>query len=418
MIRKALLLIGISAAVFAADATLEVIKEVGSVLSVVVEPKNRVQSEMDKKIGKAIEADLKVAGFYNVLAPPDGASASLPFDHQVYRNINHLIRYEFFHDGGKIGIRALAYDIKGGKTILSATYTVSRNERYVFLAHRLVKELADKLDIGGLEWMERYVLLSKQLGAKETEIMVADYTLTFKQTVVKGGFNVFPKWADASQSAYYFTKYLDKPTLYKADLYSGEQTKIIESEGMLVCSDISADGKKLLLTMALDDQPDVYELDLTVRKYRRLTNYRGIDVSGHYLDDDTAFAFVSDRTGHPEIFYSLLNNPSSALQFVFKGRNNNYIDTHKHYAVFVSRETDSEFADNTFNLYLISTKSDFIRQLTTTGKNNFPRFSPSGDTILYTKELPKESALGIIRLQYNKSFLFPLESGWIQAVDW
>ncbi|GHV01226.1 protein TolB [Campylobacterota bacterium] len=403
---------------FAADATLEVIKEVGSALNVIVEPKNRYQSDLDKRIGRAIEADLKVAGFYNVLPVPANAAPTLEIDNPVYRNLNHLVRYEFFRENGKIGIRTEAFDIRTKRTILAQSYTVTREDRFVFLAHNFVKDLADKLGTANLEWMGRYVLLSRHLGAKETEILIADYSLTFQQTIVKGGFNVFPKWADNSQTAYYFTKYLDKPTLFKVDLYSGERTKIIESEGMLVCSDVSADGKKLLLTMAPDDQPDIYEYDTTSKKLRRLTTFNGIDVSGHYLEDDSAFVFVSDRLGYPEIFYSQLSDPNNAIQFVFKGRNNNYIDTFGNYAVFVSRETDSEFADNTFNLYLISTKSDYIRQLTTTYKNNFPRFSSSGDTIMYTKEMRRESALGIIRLPYQKSFLFPLESGWIQAIDW
>ena len=81
-------------------------------------------------------------------------------------------------------------------------------------------------------------------------------------------------------------------------------------------------------------------------------------------------------------------------------------------------ETESEFEENTFNIYLISTKTDYIRQLTTTGKNLFPRFSPYGDTLLYIKGYRNDSALGIIRLGYNKSFLFPLKTGKLQAIDW
>jgi TolB protein len=170
--------------------------------------------------------------------------------------------------------------------------------------------------------------------------------------------------------------------------------------------------------MAPDDQPDIYEYTLASGQKRRLTTYGGIDVNGHYVENEQAILFVSDRLGYPEIFYVRMDNLRATSQFVYKGRNNNYINTWGNYAVFVSRDTDSPFAENSFNLYLISTTSDYIRQLTTTGKNNFPRFSPSGDTILHTKEHRNESALGVIRLSYNKSFLFPLDVGTIQAIDW
>lgn len=409
----------LATAVFAADATLEIVKEVGSNLNIAVESTNPKQTTINKKIEKIIEADLMVASFYNVVKSPSKDS-SLAISNPVYRNSNldQLVRYEQFNEAGKIGIRVKVYDIKKQKEILNRSYTVSKEDRYVFLAHHFVMELAKVQGYNDLEWMGKFVLISKHVGKKETEILIADYTLTFQQPVVRGGFSVFPKWADENQRAFYYTQYHAKPTLYRVDLYTGEKKRIIESDGMLACSDVSKDGKRLLLTMAPNEQPDIYELDLTTNKLRQFTKYSGIDVNGHYLEGDNAYLFVSDRLGYPEIFYGSLSNPQNAVQFVFKGRNNNYINTWKHYAVFVSRDTDSEFAENTFNLYLISTKSDFIRQLTTTGKNNFPRFSKSGETILHTKEFKRESALGIIRLGYNKSFLFPLEKGQIQAIDW
>ncbi|MDR2904884.1 MAG: Tol-Pal system protein TolB [Helicobacteraceae bacterium] len=405
---------------FAIDATIEIIKGVGSNLNIAVESKDAVRSDLDQKVGKMIEADLKVAGFYNVVQPPQGASPSEPYTSAVYvnSNLHQLVRYSVYNDNKEVGIDAQVYDIRGKRQLWSQKYKVPSEDRYVFLAHYLVRDLSHKMGVN-MEWIARNVLLSRQVGQKSTEIMIADYSLTYRLAVVKGGFNVFPKWANADQSAYYYTQYQGKPTLYRVERYTGKKTKIIESEGMLVCSDVSKDGNKLLLTMAPDDQPDIYEYDVRSRKLTQLTNNRGIDVNGRYIDGENAFVFVSDRHGYPEIFYAKIGDPNSAIQFIFKGRNNSYIATWKDYAVFVSRDTDSEFAENTFNLYLVSTKSDYIRQLTTTGKNNFPRFSTSGDTILHTKEIRrgKESALAIIRLPYNKSFLFPL-SGSIQAIDW
>ena len=54
----------------------------------------------------------------------------------------------------------------------------------------------------------------------------------------------------------------------------------------------------------------------------------------------------------------------------------------------------------------VSTKSDFIRRLTANGINQLPRFSKDGETIMYIKHEDKQSALGVIRLNYNKTLLF------------
>ncbi len=103
---------------------------------------------------------------------------------------------------------------------------------------------------------------------------------------------------------------------------------------------------------------------------------------------------------------------------VYHGRNNNSVSAYNRYMVYSSREKASEFGSGTFNLYLISTQTDFIRQLTATGKNLFPRFAPDGESILFIKEYGSQSALGVIRLGANKSFHFPLKTGQIQSIDW
>ena len=56
--------------------------------------------------------------------------------------------------------------------------------------------------------------------------------------------------------------------------------------------------------------------------------------------------------------------------------------------------------------------------LTTNGKNQFPKFSNDGESVLYIKNDKQKSYLGIIRVNYNKSFLFGLKTGKLQSIDW
>ncbi|EOI4381533.1 Tol-Pal system protein TolB, partial [Campylobacter jejuni] len=52
------------------------------------------------------------------------------------------------------------------------------------------------------------------------------------------------------------------------------------------------------------------------------------------------------------------------------------------------------------------------------GKNLFPRFSSDGGSIVFIKYLGAQSALGVIRVNANKTFYFPLKVGKIQSIDW
>ena len=128
-------------------------------------------------------------------------------------------------------------------------------------------------------------------------------------------------------------------------------------------------------------------------------------------------SFVSDRMGNPNIFATSING-GGVEQLVYHGKNNSSVSTWENYVVYSSRESGAEYSQRTFNRYLISTKSDYIRQLTATGVNTFPRFSSDGGSIVYIKDAGSQSAVGIIRVNENKSFSFPLNLGKLQSIDW
>jgi len=66
----------------------------------------------------------------------------------------------------------------------------------------------------------------------------------------------------------------------------------------MVCSDVSKNGSKLLLTMAPNGQADIYELNLATNAKTRVTKFNGIDVNGKYVDDESRMIFVSNRLGY------------------------------------------------------------------------------------------------------------------------
>jgi TolB protein len=169
--------------------------------------------------------------------------------------------------------------------------------------------------------------------------------------------------------------------------------------------------------MAPNSQPDIYLYDIRENIKTRITKYKGIDVGGSFVENDTKVVFVSDRLKYPNIFAKKIGS-KGIERLVYHGRNNSACSTYKNYIVYSSRETNNEFSRNSFNLYLISTTSDFIRRLTTTGLNQFPKFSSDGETILFIKRYKGKSYLNLTRLNYNKSFKFPLKSGKLQSIDW
>jgi TolB protein len=331
--------------------------------------------------------------------------------------MDYVLRYKLLQEDSGAVIAEIKLIRKDGKVELPKRYRIAKIDEYIFIVHAIAYDVNTLMGGAPVEWMKKRVVLSRLVSPNNSEILVTDYTLTHQFTILKGGLYVFPKWGDTEQQTLYVTDLSGRrPALFKINTRTGQMNKLLESDGMLICSDVSDDGKRLLLTMAPSGQPDVYVYYTDTKKYQRVTNYNGIDVNGQFMPDNQ-IAFVSNRLGYPNIYTKRIGG-SSVEQMVNYGKSNSACSSYKDYIVYKARESANAFSPNTFNLHLISTKTPFIRRLTATGKNEFPRFSDDGDAILFIKNYQEQSSIGIIRLKYNKNFLFPLAMGKIQSLDW
>jgi len=407
---------------FAVDAKMEIIKRQAIIPSVVIKiSKDAKNNTLISKIKNLLVEDLDVSGHFqnkistsNIYFNEEPNYAELKKEGiDLYINL-----YSQINTLGNLIVSAKLYDINQQQIIFSKNYSTSKTTRYPFVSHRIAIDINDYLNAPPIDWMNKFVVFSRYINPKESEILIADYTLSFQKVIIFGGLNIFPKWTDDKQETFYYTSYKNLvPTLLKYNIYTRKTQKISSSDGMIVCSDISNKSSKIILTMAPNAQPDIYVYDTASRVKTRLTRYRGIDVGGSFVENDSKIVFVSDRLRQPNIFSKTIGE-KGVERLVYHGKNNSQCTTYDNYVVYSSRETDNEFNGNSFNLYLISTKSDFVRRLTSTGRNQFPKFSSDGDSILFIKSFKNKSYLGIIRLNYNKSFLFPLKSGKLQSIDW
>jgi len=402
---------------FAGDATIEVIKKVDALPSLAVEDSSISYDDTFKlQFFKAVIADLNVISLFNVdryHRETHYNDTSVLVDN---KDMNYVLRYKMYEDDNG----ALNVDMKliqNDMNVFSKSYKVSKDNIYMFVSHAIAYDINEYMGEPSVAWMKRKVIFSRIVGPKKSEIVISDYSLSYQHVILKGGFNVFPKWANKAQNAFYYTS-LDelKPTLKHVDIKTVKVSTIISSDGMMICSDVSRDGKTLLLTMAKNGQPDIYTYDVEKHTYKRETVYGGIDVNAQFMDKNRII-FISSRLGYPNVFSKRLDT-KEVEQMVYYGRSNSACSSNGEYIVYKARETSNAFDRNTFNLHLISMKTDFIRRLTATGINEFPRFSQDGDAILFIKNYKNQSSIGIIRLNHNKNYLFPLKYGKVQSMDW
>ncbi len=402
---------------FGADATIEVIKKVESLPTIAIEDASvSYDDTFQLTFFKSIVADLNVISLFNVdryHRKTDFETSNVLVENN---NMNYVLRYKMFKDdNGALNIKL--HFFRNNEIVFKKTYRISKKSMYMFIAHSMAYDINKFMGEPSVAWMKRKVVFSRIVESKKSEIVISDYTLTYQRTIISGGFNVFPKWANKAQTEIYYTA-LDtfKPTLNHLDTRTKTITKVISSDGIMICSDVSSDSKKILLTMAINGQPDIYLYDLETKKAKRETRYSGIDVNGQFMGNNK-MVFISSRLGYPNVFSKTFGK-NDVEQMVYYGRSNAACSANKEYIVYKARESSDAFSKNTFNLHLISTETDSIRRLTATGNNEFPRFSKDGDAIVFIKNYKAQSAIGIIRLNYNKNYLFPLKYGKVQSMDW
>jgi len=406
-----LVMVSISNAV---DAKLKIEKDVDQRAKIALVDGSPVYHQ---KFHDLLLSDLKISGHFIPDKKYRKGDVTSSFILPELKGQEYVLKYSLDQNSGsKLLVRLIR--VSDNSDIFQKSYKIANTSKIPFLAHKAISDINAALKYPDISWINRYVIYSRYSGSKKSEIVLADYTFNYQKVIIKGGLNLFPIWADKDQKSFYYSAYHGlMPTLYRINIYTGAKEKIVSSEGMLVCSDVSGDGSKLLLTMAPQGQPDIYELNLATGQKKRITRFNGIDVGGKYIDGESRIVFVSNRLGYANIFKKPIDS-NAVSQVVYHGRNNNAVDAHEDKIVYASRESDRTFGHNTFNLYLTTSTGADTRPLTTTGVNQFPRFSNDGSVVLYIKHRGGSSSVGYTNLQSRQSLLFPLSGRKIQSIAW
>jgi TolB protein len=274
MYRILLLLSLIISSVFAeVDANLEVVKKTNASPKILVSVATD-SSEVDtlNRIKKSLSDDLSVSGNFDVATINSASSYESMPDIIGLSNqgINLYLNLSAKKEAGSYTLMVKLYDINGRILLLEKNFATTQEDIFVFLAHKAAISVNAFFKAPPIDWMEKFVVFSTYTTSGSADIMIGDYTLTYKKTVVTGGLNIFPKWADNEQKTIYYTTYnYNKPTLVKLNIYNRSKEVIMESDGMLACSDVNADGSKLLVTASPTGQPDIFVYDTRTKKQTR-----------------------------------------------------------------------------------------------------------------------------------------------------
>lgn len=168
------------------------------------------------------------------------------------------------------------------------------------------------------------------------------------------------------------------------DLLTKKMTTISSKPGLNSGATYSRDPNIIYLTLSQTGNADIYEMNLTTNRMRKVTSHYAEDVDPSITADGSMMTFLSNRAGRAHIYTmdpSLTEKDVKRISFVGKFNATPRFSPDGKEIVF------SSWVDNGFDLYKIGANGQNLVRLTKDfGSNEDPIFSPDGEFIVFTSK--------------------------------
>lgn len=341
------------------------------------------------KVQEILRRDLDLAGFFKVL-PSD----SFFFDPSQEGMRATEINFQNWFNVGAQGLIKSAAEEKGGKIVLDLRLYVVDKGQLVNLKWKGEPTTHNELDAQVHEFVnavvEYYTGARGIFGSKIAFVGRASggtkqiYTMgmdgsNMARVTNNQAINLLPSWGPGG--AVYYTSYQDRnPDLWvwKDGTSKKLSSRRGQNSGGAYC------GGKLALTLSMGgENADIYLIDPeTGATVKRLTDHWGIDTSPTWNASCTKIAFVSSRSGGPQIFVMNADG-SDQRRLTFQGSYNtspSWSPTEDLIA-FTARDERSRF-----DIFTVRLDGTIERLTQDQGNNEDPTFSPDGRYVAFTSD--------------------------------
>lgn len=341
-----------------------------------------------KRLEAVIARDLELAGFFKVIASDalffdasaEGMDAGkINFENWFNVKAQGLVKGAVRVEGGKI-VADLRLFIVDRKEQAKLTFTASPSDPAEIeavghaFANAVVAYYTGEAGVFG-EW----VAFIKKDKAGRKQVYAQRVGETSERQITKNdSINLLPRWTGGKL---YYTSYQDQnPDLWVWD--GSNHRKVSSQRGMN--SGASACGGKLALTMSKGgENADVYTVDpQTGKETGRLTDHWGIDTSPSFSPDCKKIAFVSGRSGSPQIFVMNADG-SDQRRLTFKGTYNTSPSWSPKGDKIVFQARDER---GNYDIFLVDLQGNIERLTQNQGSNEDPAFSKDGRYIVFISD--------------------------------
>ena len=331
-------------------------------------------------IPNTLRRDLDLSGFFEILDPKGyiespgkcGGPEATTFSDWTVIGAEGLIKGQVSIDRGRIQAQLYLVDVQKQSVVLAKQYDGEFNQAKM-IAHRFANEVM-KYYTGIAGVFGTQISFSSRVGRfKELFVMDMDGT-EIRQLTNERGLALSSAWSPSGNQLVY-TSYRNRtPDLFLIDVDSGRARQITRSTELEIGAHFINENQ-IVFSRTEGNESDIVVMNVDGTGLRKITPpNRAIDVSPVPSPDGSRIVFCSNRGGGPQIYVMGIDGASP--QRVSFGASN--YCTSPAWSPLGDKIAYVCRADGSFNLFVANPDGSNTVQLTSSGSNEDPEFSPDG----------------------------------------
>ncbi|MEM1248698.1 MAG: Tol-Pal system beta propeller repeat protein TolB [Acidobacteriota bacterium] len=280
-----------------------------------------------REIEDTLRNDLELTGIFVIQDAEDLRTLRLTGEREAdfaqYQSVGNqlILLTEFKDDGGNLILEGRLYDLQGRALILgkrySGTYDLARR-----FAHMLSDEIAFMFTGRKGIALTGIAFTSNRDGNGTKELYLMDYD-GYGQRAISAHrtLSFSPAWAPNGAGISYVSYFEGTPSIYWAELATGQKRSVVSDDRLSMSPSFSPDGRSLVFSRSVNGNNEIFSVRRDGSQLKRLTNSRGIDTNPSWSPNGQSIAFTSSRSGSPQI-YVMDADGSNPRRVTFGGKYN------------------------------------------------------------------------------------------------
>lgn len=343
-------------------------------------PKNATRNQLTlaRELRGIVERDLNIVGAFNFVQHRGAMDDALMRQKGIEGRTT--LELKFIND--TISASIDHKNLITGKTNTKNFSMTSASLRR--LAHNLSQSIFEEY-VGPEEIFTLQIAAIKRDAADSSQVVVLDFDGMNEVPLTEGPWlKSSPYFAPDGTSILYAVSTKQGQSIVEQKLGAKEFQFRIKKPGLNIDPRVTPDNSYLYATLSFENLANIYRVSRLGTVINRVTNSIGLNLSPTISADGKELAFVSDRSGTPQIYVQPLVNDKKgdgAVRATYQGRYNQtpHFSPDGKFIVFTGRDEKK-----VFDIFVLERSSTRISRITENqGWNQEPYFTPSGRFVIF-----------------------------------